>query len=206
MCWDDDRGLAVGRQTPDAVLRHQTSQSRISLSCLLALSVTHTHIVIMHAHTNTTTHIFSDLAAKTQRLGRTNTHISSHIHTDIYPGTKKSWIQFRQLLLKPSLWDRRTGYTCGLKIIQIFFPTLPPNPSTMSLCIATDKFHNKIVCIVHTERWHVALCKEGLSGLVDLVLPAWQYLALINSWLIQKLALIVNIFETVFLLLLYSTC
>lgn len=37
MCWDGDRGLAVGRQTADAVLRHQTSQSRISLSCLLSL-------------------------------------------------------------------------------------------------------------------------------------------------------------------------
>lgn len=39
MCWDGDRGLAVGRQTADTVLWHQTFQFRISLSCLLTLSL-----------------------------------------------------------------------------------------------------------------------------------------------------------------------
>lgn len=119
MCWDGDRGLAVGRQTADAVLRHQTSQSRISLSCLLALSfslslsVTHTQ---NHEHTlaNTTTHISSDLAAKTQRLGRTNTHTRAGTYTQTYTRVLKS-LELNFVSQCWNLWDMSTSYMCGWK-------------------------------------------------------------------------------------------
>lgn len=82
MCWDGDRGLAVGRQTADAVLWHQTFQFRISLSCLLTLSLSRAR-----AHTpvpaNTTTLISSDLTAKTERLWRSNTAGRARTHQRI---------------------------------------------------------------------------------------------------------------------------
>lgn len=59
MCWAGDRGLAVGRQTADTVLWHQTFQFRISLSCLLTLSLscTRAKTCTLGAHACTRKHI-----------------------------------------------------------------------------------------------------------------------------------------------------
>lgn len=161
MCWDDDRGLAVGRQTADAVLRHQTSQSRISLSCLLCLSLfCHTH-----THTHTPPHMHRQTQQRTFPLillpkfkdleGLTRTCASEHTHTNIYSSTKKSWIKFRHLLLKPTLWDVSTSFRCDLRIIQNIFPHRTDSSqaswSYLQLQIDTQYKHTvSIHCIKYT--------------------------------------------------------
>ena len=136
MCWDGDRGLAVGWQTADAVLLHQTSQSRLSLSCLLSLplSLTHTHThTVTHTHKHNNAHFFwshcqnsktwkgshtrahTHTHTHTSTHTHTHTHTSRHIHTDIYSSPKKSWIKFRQPLLKPTLWDVKYNFLVRLE-------------------------------------------------------------------------------------------
>lgn len=113
MCWDGDRGLAVGRQTADAVLWHQTFQFRISLSCLLTLSLSRAR-ARTRLYPQTQQRSFPLISLPKLKDFEGLTQPGEHVHTSVFPSTEK-WIQFHQPLLKRALWDAQTRFLCDSK-------------------------------------------------------------------------------------------
>lgn len=123
VCWDGDRGLAVGRQTADAVLWHQTFQFGISLSCLLTLPLSCTRAnTRARMYPRTQQRSFPLILLPKLKDFEGLTQPGEHAHTSIFPSTEK-WIQFHQPLLKRALRDAQPRFLCELKIIpNISFP------------------------------------------------------------------------------------
>lgn len=148
VCWDGDRGLAVGRQTADAVLWHQTFQFGISLSCLLTLPLSCTR-ARMYPRTQQRSFPLISLPKLKDFEGLTQP--GEHAHTSVFPSTEK-WTQFHQPLLKRALARCATTFPVWVENnSKYFFPPFKTSVKHRHLFLQTRHACNSHEeCVQHS--------------------------------------------------------